>query len=157
MGQFLLSMCRWLFRAPTPLESILWPVTDSILVPFGQVCNFRNPNLVTFYLCMYLILIKEHFTFHLQYKHSGTFANREYKELSYPKIQNLMCDPILVTLLKMRPPDSQSSRENPAGTSLLASYKEVPPRLRRYHLKRKLRLFYFSFQFIVKDLDTLTA
>ena len=41
-----------------------------------------------------------------------------------------MCDPILVTLLKMRSHDSQSSRENAtpsSGTSPLASYKEVPP------------------------------
>ena len=30
-------------------------------------------------------LNEEHFTFHLQYKHSGTFANRKYEELSYPK------------------------------------------------------------------------
>ena len=37
-----------------------------------------------------------------QYKHSGTFANRKYEELSYPKNPK-MCDPILVTLLKMRP------------------------------------------------------
>ena len=40
-----------------------------------------------------------------------------------------MCDPILVTLLKMRPHYSQSSRENAtpsSGTSPLASYKEVP-------------------------------
>ena len=40
-----------------------------------------------------------------------------------------MCDPILVTLLKMRPHYSQSSRENatPSScTSPLASYKEVP-------------------------------
>ena len=72
---------------------------------------------------------KEHFTFHLQYKHSGTFANRKYEELSYPKNQK-MCDPILVTLLKMRPHYSQSSRENAtpsSDTSPLASYKEVPP------------------------------
>ena len=34
---------------------------------------------------MYLILNKEHFTFHLQYKHSGKFANRKHEELSYPK------------------------------------------------------------------------
>ena len=43
-----------------------------------------------------------------------------------PKI----CDPILVTLLKMRPHYSQSSRENAtpsSGTSPSASYKEVPP------------------------------
>ena len=30
-------------------------------------------------------LNEEHFTFHLQYKHSGTFANRKYEERSYPK------------------------------------------------------------------------
>ena len=43
-----------------------------------------------------------------------------------------MCEPILVTLLKMGPHYSQSSRENAtpsSGTSPLASYKEVlPPR-----------------------------
>ena len=43
-----------------------------------------------------------------------------------------MCDPILVTLLKMQPHYSQSSRENAtrsSGTSPLASYTEVsvPP------------------------------
>ena len=41
-----------------------------------------------------------------------------------------MCDPILVTLLKMRLHYSQSTRENvtpSSGTSPLASYKEVPP------------------------------
>ena len=40
-----------------------------------------------------------------------------------------MCDPILVTLLKMRPHYSPSNRENAtpsSGTSPLASYKEVP-------------------------------
>ena len=41
-----------------------------------------------------------------------------------------MCDPILVTLLKMRPHYSQPSRENvntSSGKSPLASYKEVTP------------------------------
>ena len=42
---------------------------------------------------------KEHFTFHLQYKHSGAFANRKYEELSYPKNPK-MCDPILVALFE---------------------------------------------------------
>ena len=40
-----------------------------------------------------------------------------------------MCDPILVTLLKMRPHYNHSSRENAtpsSGTSPLACYKEVP-------------------------------
>ena len=73
---------------------------------------------------------EEHLTFHLQYKYSGTLANREYEQLrSYPKNPK-MCDPIVVTLLKMRPHYSQSSRKTAtpsSGTSLLASYKEVPP------------------------------
>ena len=41
-----------------------------------------------------------------------------------------MCDPILLTLFKMQPHYSQSSRENAtssSGTSPLASYKEVTP------------------------------
>ena len=66
-------------------------------------------------------------TLHLEYKHSGTFVNRKYEELSYPKnvrprssnsIEN-------ATPLSM----NQSSRENAtpsSGTSPLASYKEVP-------------------------------
>ena len=71
-------------RAPTPLQSILCPIIDRILVTFGQICNFRDPNLVTFYLCIYLMLKEERFTFHLQCKLSGTFANRKCEELSYP-------------------------------------------------------------------------
>ena len=62
-----------------------------------QIGNFHDPNLVTFYLCIYLILNEEHFTFHLQYKHSGTFANHKSEELSYFKNQK-MCNPNLVTL-----------------------------------------------------------
>ena len=72
-------------RALIPLRSILWPMTNSILVTFRQRCNLRDPNLVTFYLCMCLILNKV--PFHLQYKHSGTFANRKYDELSCPKLR----------------------------------------------------------------------
>ena len=47
-----------------------------------------------------------------------------------PKIRK-MCDPILVTLLKMRPHYSQSSHENAtpsSGTSALA-FKKIPPRV----------------------------
>ena len=51
------------------------------------------------------------------------------KNFLYPK--NLkMCDPILVTPLKMRPRCSQSRRENAplsSGASPLASYTEVSP------------------------------
>ena len=57
------------------------------------------------------------------------------EELSYPK-KSAICDPILVTLLKMRLHYSQFSRENTtpsSGTAPLASYKEVPlPRLRGF-------------------------
>ena len=42
--------------------------------------------------------------------------DRKYEELSYPKKQK-MCDPILVTLLKMRPHYSHSSRENATSYS----------------------------------------
>ena len=73
---------------------------------------------------------EEHFTFHLQYKHSGTFANRKYEELSYPKrAENV--GPHSSNSLKMRPHNSQSSSENAtpsSGTSPLASlYKEESP------------------------------
>ena len=33
----------------TPAPSILWPTIDPISVTFGQICNFRYPNLATFY------------------------------------------------------------------------------------------------------------
>ena len=35
LGKFLLCMCRWPLRSPTPLYSILWPIIDPILVTFG--------------------------------------------------------------------------------------------------------------------------
>ena len=41
-------------------------LSTPILVTFGQLSNFRDPNLVTFYLCIYLTLNEEHFSFHIQ-------------------------------------------------------------------------------------------
>ena len=39
-------------------------------------------------MCLPYIEYKEHLiTFHLQNKHAGSFANRKYEKLSYPKIQ----------------------------------------------------------------------
>ena len=81
-------VCAAGLSAPLPHYSLLWPIIDPILVTFGQICNFRNPNLVTFYfyeLTHFFKWNEEHFIFHLQYKHSGTFANHKYEELSYPK------------------------------------------------------------------------
>ena len=72
-------------------------------------------------------------TFHLQYKHSSTFANRtDMKNCLTPKNPK-MCDIILVTLLKMRLRYSQSSRDHATpsiSTSPLASCKKLstPPR-----------------------------
>ena len=51
------------------------------------------------------------------------------------KSENVRPHPILVTLLKMQPHSSQSSRENAtpsSGTYPLASYNNIPPR-GKYH------------------------
>ena len=64
-----------------------------------QSFNRSSENEVTHFFNK---LNEEHFTFHLQYKYPDTFANRKYEQLSYPNNPK-MCDPILVTLLKMQP------------------------------------------------------
>ena len=125
-------MCRWLLRAPTPLKSILWPIIDPILVTFGKICNFRYPNLVTFYF--YELT---HFLNWVKNTLLSTYSTNILVRLLIVNMKNCltpknlkMCDPILVTLLKMRLHYSQSSRENATpsgGTSPLASYKEVFP------------------------------
>ena len=77
-----------------------------------------------------------------------------------PKI----CHPILVTLLKMRPHYSQSSRENvtpSSGSSPLASYKEVHPPLGLHSVLFNNKQFFqmlevlFSLQSGTKVVDTL--
>ena len=45
---------------------------------------------------------EEHFNFHPQDEDSGTFANRKYEELSYPR-KSEMRDPILVTIKNATP------------------------------------------------------
>ena len=64
-----------------------------------------------------------------------------------------MCDPILETLLKMRPNYIRSRRENAtpsSGTSPLASYKEVLPSpgtemAKRHHAHARQSAFIHSF------------
>ena len=72
---------------------------------------------------------EEHFTFHLQYKHSGTIANRKYEEQSYPKkSENVRLHSS--NSIENAPHYSQSSLENAtpsSGTFPLTSYKAVPP------------------------------
>ena len=60
-------------------------IIDPILVTFGQICNFRDPNSVTFYF--YELTHGDYFTFHfhLQYKHTGTFANRKIRRTVLPQ------------------------------------------------------------------------
>ena len=88
-----------------------------ILVTFGQICSFRHPNFYSNF-SIHILPIYLTDTFHLQYKHSGTFANRKYEELSYPKIKK-MCDPTSSNSIENATPSS--------GTSPLATNKEVPP------------------------------
>ena len=49
-------VCAAGLSEPIPHYSLfLWPIVDPILVTFGKICNLRDPNLVTFYLRIYLI------------------------------------------------------------------------------------------------------
>ena len=41
-------------QGPYPII-VLWPIVDPILFTLGQICNFCDPNLVNFYLSIYLI------------------------------------------------------------------------------------------------------
>ena len=71
-----------------------------------------------------------HFTFHLQYKRCGTFANRKFEELPYPKKSGNVRPHSSNAIRKMLPHHSHSSCEYAtpsSGTFPLASYKEVPP------------------------------
>ena len=87
-------------------------------------------------------LSEDHFTFHLQYKHSATFANHKLsmKHCLTPKFWK-MWNTILVTLLKKRLHYSQSSHENAtpfSDPSTLAPYKEVPAPPPSLHWHQKL-------------------
>ena len=96
--------------------SILWPI----------MCNFRDPNLVTFYfyeLTHFLDWMKNTLLFVCSTNILVRLLTINIKNRLTPKNPK-MCDPILVMLLKMRPHYSQSSRENAtpsSGTSPLAS------------------------------------
>ena len=141
-------MCHLPLRTPTALWSILlWPIIDPILVTFGQICNFRDPSLVNFYICFYELT---HFLDWMRNSllficgtnilvHLLTLNMKNCLTLKNPKL----CDPIQVIRLKMRPHYSQSSRENAtpsSGTSPWASYKEVPLPLPRQNTVCKIFL-----------------
>ena len=107
-------------------------LSDPILVTLGQICNFRDANLVTFYFYEWT-----HFFSSMRNTLLFTYSTNILVRLLTVNMNNCltpknpkMCDPILVTLLKRRPNYSQSSREEAtpsSGTCPSASYKEVPP------------------------------
>ena len=125
----LLGMCPGLSE-PLPHYSLF--IIDPILVTFGPKCNFRDPNLVAFYfneLTHFLNWMKNTLLFTYSTKLLVLLLTVNMKNCLTSKTPK-MCNPILVTLLKMRPHYSQSSRENAtpsSGTSPLTSYKEVHP------------------------------
>ena len=127
---FALGMHRWPLRAPASLWSILWSIIDPISVTFGQVCNFRDPNLVTFYfyeLTHFLDRMKNTLLFICSTNILVSLLTVKMKNWLSPKNPK-MCDPILVTLSKMLPRCSQSSHENatPSSfTSPLSSCEDV--------------------------------
>ena len=74
----------------------------------------------------FLHWLKNTLLFHLRYKHSVTFANRNYEELScHKKSDNLR--PHASNSIKMRPHHSQSSRENSTPSSGTSPLGSTPP------------------------------
>ena len=83
---------------------------------------------------------------------------KSFQNFLIPEIPK-MCDPILVTVLKMQPHYSQSSRENAtpsSGTSPVASYKEVSTPRDCYPVD-KLNKTNHAFQWIVTYTVTALA
>ena len=124
-------MCRWPLRGPTP-------IVDPILVTFGQICNFCDPNLVTFYLCIYLInpLRRSsknelnHFLINWM-KNTLLFTYNTDILIRFLTVNmnNSLTQKIrkCATPLKMQPHSSREKATPSSGTSPLVSYKEVPP------------------------------
>ena len=107
-------VCATGLSEPLPhYRSILWPIIEPTLVTFGQICNFHNPNSVTFYFYKLTHFFDgmENTLLHLQYNILVRLLTVNIKNCLNPKTPK-MCDPIVVTLLKMRPHYSQSSHEN---------------------------------------------
>ena len=62
-----------------PYPIIVYSVVNyrPLLNRFWAKTYFSRSQLSHFLICIYLILNREHLTFHLQYKHSGMFAKRK--------------------------------------------------------------------------------
>ena len=76
-------------QSPYPIifYSILWPIIDHMLTTFGQICYFRDPNLVTFYfneLTHFLDWMKNTLLFIYRTNILVRLLTVLYEELSYP-------------------------------------------------------------------------
>ena len=117
----------------SPYLIILYSVANyrPHLSPFWQIGNFRDPNLATFYfyeLTHFLSWMKNTLLFIYSTNILVILFTVIMKNCLTPQNPE-MCDPILVTLLKMRPHYNQSSRENAtpsSGTSLIRKYPPSP-------------------------------
>ena len=48
LGQFLLGMCRWPLRTPTPLWSISWPIARTLNKSLSEEIKNQSNSLITF-------------------------------------------------------------------------------------------------------------
>ena len=89
----------------TSYKSILWPIIHPTLVTFGQICNFRDCNSVTFScfeLTHSLDWMKNTLLFICSTNILVRLPTVNLKKCLTPK-NSKMCYPILVSLLKMQP------------------------------------------------------
>ena len=129
LAKFLLGMCQSCLASQSPYPIIFYSVTNCRphLSHLLEICNFRDPNLVTFYfyeLNHFFNWMKNTLLFTYSTNILVRLLTVNMKNCLTPKTPK-MCDPILVTLLKMRPHYSQSSHQNAttsSGTFPLTSY-----------------------------------
>ena len=126
----------------SPYPIIVYSVANQLQTPsqplLGKYVIFRDPKLGTLYFYE-LTHFLEYRTLHFSSTVLVCLLTVNMKNCLTSKNPK-MCHPILVTLLKMRPHYSQSSRENAtpsSGTSPVASYKEVPPGINNSLVARK--------------------
>ena len=102
------GMCRWPLRAPPPSIKVYHVANyrpHLIIVTFEQICNFRDPNLFTFYfdeLTHFLDWMKNTLLFVCSRNILVRLLTEKMKNRLTPKNPK-MCDPTRATLLKCDP------------------------------------------------------
>ena len=114
----MLGMRHWPLRAPTPLQSTLWPIIDPTLVT-----QFGHANVI-------FAIPTQPLSIYVSPYQSFKWVSLLTVNMkpSYSKNRK-MCEPILVTLWKMQPHYSQSSRENatPSSVAYQPLTRKYPP------------------------------